>query len=274
MTQEKPSVAYELNEGDRYLSEDTDIPVLQEKVQDTVDLEFTPGKTHSNPSIEASNTENSYMGNGTDGKDTTEWDTEQFESLEANEEQDEEIHTLSLQEAIFDDEQSHNIATLEAIVFDGEDPNAPAPKPARGTDTPKEKQVANADIAEHPQPTVTLTPVPAPTSSLAKPLPQKSENPFLPQHILDRLNQGKRNLVEEIAQSGAALDASTAILRARADRLHKPSFSDQSNNVITNSYTRDKSTYKKQQLVDELVDEYLPLLASELRRRLRKILDE
>lgn len=278
MTQEKPSAAYKLNHGDQFISEDTDIPVLQETVQDTVDLEFTPGETHSNLNIEASNTENTDMGNGTDGKNSTDWDTEQLESLEANEEQDDEIHTLSLQEAIFDDEQSHNIATLEAIVFDGEDPNAPAPKPTSSVDSPKEQRIADADTdaaAEQlPQPMITLTPVPAPTSSSAKPLPQKSENPFLPQHILDRLNQGKRNLVEEIAQSGAALDASTAILRARAERLHKPSFSDQSNNVITNSYSRDKSAYKKQQLVDDLVDEYLPLLASELRRRLRKILDE
>lgn len=104
----------------------------------------------------------------------------------------------------------------------------------------------------------------------------RGENPFLPKHILDRLNQG-RNLVEEIAQSGAALDASTAILRthARAERLSRPSHaSDTEEHRSHQSFSKDKSELKKQKLIDDLVEDYLPLLAAELRRRLRKMLDE
>lgn len=96
---------------------------------------------------------------------------------------------------------------------------------------------------------------------------QKKENPFLPQHILDRLHGSSRNLVEEIAQSSAALEACTALLRTRAvtDRLLSSA---------TRLAAEDKSLVRKQKLVDELVDDYLPLIAAELRRRLHKMLDE
>lgn len=293
MKQEKASGANKPDDNDQFISDDanSDIPLLQETVDpDMKTDEFDPhgaaatsksGRHKEMPN----NVENNMVKskeNGVDGSDNeADYLVDPVESSEDT------IHTLSLQEAILDEEQSQNIATLEAIVFDGDDPNAPAPKSITSASTPTEKakkpEPAISDthdaVASPPAVPITLTPVPAAASPSAKPLPQKSENPFLPQHILDRLNSGKRNLVEEIAQSGAALDASTAMLRtrARAERMHRPSFSDESNNTTNNTYgrdTRDKSAYKKQQLVDELVDEYLPLLASELRRRLRKILDE
>jgi hypothetical protein len=195
-----------------------------------------------------------------------------------------EIQTLPLAEMVLDDsqdslvsaEQKQQIATLEAIVFDGGNPNAPAPKKSDRVD---EKSNIQAEREPVPVPeedklefisSVTPPPVSPP---LTKPLPKKSENPFLPQHILDRLNQGKRNLVEEIAQSSAALDASTAILRthARAERLTKPTYSEAR---PQHSFSRDKSAQQKQKMVDDLVEEYLPLIAAELRRRLRKLLDE
>ncbi len=96
---------------------------------------------------------------------------------------------------------------------------------------------------------------------------QKKENPFLPQHILDRLQGSGRNLVEEIAQSSAALEACTALLRTRAatDRLLSSA---------TRLAAEDQSLVRKQKLVDELVEDYLPLIAAELRRRLHKMLDE
>lgn len=186
---------------------------------------------------------------------------------------DDAIHTLSLREVVIDEEQSRNIATLEAIVFDGEDSNAPPADSGREPAAIEPKPASIEENAAELAATVRLTPIPA---APAKPLPRKSENPFLPQHILDRLNQGRRDLVEEIAQSGAALDASTAMLRTRAqaERINRPSFSEPSSSTTSNHFSRDKSAYKKQQLIDELVDEYLPLLASELRRRLKKILDE
>lgn len=177
-----------------------------------------------------------------------------------------EIQTLPLAEMVLDDpedslvsaEQKQQIATLEAIVFEGENPNAPAPQKTEQAGVHAEQE------------TVAPPPISPP---LTKPLPKKSDNPFLPQHILDRLNQGKRNLVEEIAQSSAALDASTAILRthARAERLSKPTYSE---TRPQHSFSRDKSAQQKQKIVDDLVEEYLPLIAAELRRRLRKMLDE
>lgn len=106
-------------------------------------------------------------------------------------------------------------------------------------------------------------------SELLKPLPEKSDNPFLPQHILDKLNQGRKHLADDIVQSSAALDVSTAILRtqARADKLNKPQLN---NNPFS---ARDRASKEKQKLIDDLVDEYLPLVAAELRRRLHKILE-
>jgi len=198
----------------------------------------------------------------------------------------EEIQTLPLAEMVLDDsdespgpftaghldalataEQKRHIATLEAIVFDGKDPTAPAPKYPQQEPDPIEEPAVEPPL---PPPTATA-PFTVPGH---KPLPIKSDNPFLPQHILDRLNAGKRNLVEEIAQSSAALDASTAILRthARAERLNRPTYAEPKSQQY--SFARDKSGAQKQKIVDDLVEEYLPLIAAELRRRLRKILDE
>lgn len=189
-----------------------------------------------------------------------------------------EIQTLPLAEMVLDDSQDmlgstehqQQIATLEAIVFDGENPNAPAPRKTSTQGAAELPEQPLEEAATHTAPPLTPPPFTPPPG---KPLPTKSDNPFLPQHILDRLNQGKRNLVEEIAQSSAALDASTAILRthARAERLAKPAYSDSKPQY---SFSRDKSALQKQKMVDDLVEEYLPLLAAELRRRLRKMLDE
>jgi hypothetical protein len=198
-----------------------------------------------------------------------------------------EIQTLPLAEMVLDDSQDmlvsaehqQQIATLEAIVFEGENPNAPAPRKPATPEATEPAQPAEPQPAEPALEAAAYTPPTPPpltppfTPPPGKPLPTKSDNPFLPQHILDRLNQGKRNLVEEIAQSSAALDASTAILRthARAERLSKPAYSDSKQQY---SFSRDKSALQKQKMVDDLVEEYLPLLAAELRRRLRKMLDE
>ncbi len=99
--------------------------------------------------------------------------------------------------------------------------------------------------------------------------PSKRENPFLPQHILDKLNKGRQELEADFVQSSAALDVSTAILRthARAERLGRP----QMNNPFS---AKDREALERQKLVDQLVDEYLPLVAAELRRRLNQMLDK
>lgn len=102
-------------------------------------------------------------------------------------------------------------------------------------------------------------------------------NPFLPPHILERLKNHPRNLVEELAQTGAALDASAAILRTkvRAERLSRGgSKADQVQ--VAGAARRDERERARlrQQLVDDLVDEYLPLIAAELRRRLQRLLGD
>jgi hypothetical protein len=209
-----------------------------------------------------------------------------------------EIHTLSLSEALIDEtttpdsvtlpeDQRHRIATLEAIVFEGYDPAKPtvtdAPPLADDLVTPSPIH----EMAETPPQNDSLDISSSTPSTNVEPRlvydlsnssddvgAKKSDNPFLPKQLLDRLNQGKRNLVEEIAQSSAALDASAAILRehARTDRYIKTSQTEVK--LTTPSHPKDRLTPQKQKLIDELVDEYLPLLAAELRKRLRKILDD
>lgn len=241
MTQENPPGADQFEERGHPPGDGAeDIPILQEAV-DSVTL---PGSETSPYTLDELHVQGQHT---------------QIDSAQAAEsDEDDFIHTLPLHQAILDDEQQLNISALEAIVLDGATPLALLSE-AQNT----------AESASAPA--ITLTPAPA---GAGPSLTQKRENPFLPQHVLDRLNMGRRNLVEEIAQSGAALDASTAILRARADRTQRPASTDTKPSLHGGQSANDKSARKKQQMLDDLVDEYLPLLASELRRRLKKMLDE
>lgn len=245
------------------------IPVLDEALDARTDNDFKANPAEEPPGVELS----VDLGYAPDS-------AEESDNLADMEE----IQTLPLAEMILDEssrrlaskdleelataEQKRHIATLEAIVFEGGDPTAPAPK------YPLEPEAVDLPQEPPEQPVAPPAPAVLPTGAQPKPLPTKSDNPFLPQHILDRLNAGKRNLVEEIAQSSAALDASTAILRthARAERLNRPAYTEAK--PQQHSFARDKSAQQKQKIVDDLVEEYLPLIAAELRRRLRKILDE
>ena len=100
------------------------------------------------------------------------------------------------------------------------------------------------------------------------PMMPRKENPFLPQHILNRLQGSSRNLVEEIAQSSAALEASTALLRNNKSRAARLAPAAQA------LAADDRLSLKKQKMIDDLVDDYMPLIAAELRRRLRRMLEE
>lgn len=96
-------------------------------------------------------------------------------------------------------------------------------------------------------------------------------NPFLPQHILDKLSKGRKELEDDIVQSSQALDISAALLRAHA---RAPDKSAGSAGASQNPFaTQTPSSKQKQKLVDDLVDDYLPLLTSELRRRLHQLLE-
>lgn len=173
---------------------------------------------------------------------------------------------VTLQEVVPDEVVPDNdlTGTLDAATF-AEPPQAqqaPLAPPSEATDALSETMtfapVKDADATVAPSP-------------FSKPLPEKSSNPFLPQHILDKLNKGRKDLADDIAQSSAALDVSTALLRthARAERISRPQ--QHNTNPFASKDTREK---QKQQLVDDLVDEYVPLIAAELRRRLHKLLDE
>ena len=92
----------------------------------------------------------------------------------------------------------------------------------------------------------------------------------MPKHIIDKLDQGRKDLEDDILQSSAALDVSTALLRTHA-RAEQMSSTRTNNNPFA---AKDRVSQQKQKLVDEIVEEYLPLLASEMRRRLHKMLDD
>lgn len=216
----------------------------------------------------------------------------------------EEIQTLMMSDSIDDSAdqpqqsaQEDNIALLEAIVFESEDPIAPAPRQATDANTEAQPDAdlnpakptpgtPEQTLHERDAPTETSAPqhisgqnsaaplAPPPPIFNPAPITTKGDNPFLPKHILDRLNDGRRNLVEEIAQSGAALDASTAMLRSRAqaDRIKR---NRQVENQDPHTQSRnDKAAFQNHRLVDNLVEEYLPIIATELRRRLKRMLDE
>lgn len=214
------------------------------------------------------------------------------------------IHTLSLDEMIIDDDMPANLLTESATIAEPTDDLeqaivtlsevVPEPTPAQNAAgesnfindaenlavlnaAPYSQQLPEQDSAvgiqikkdSEAQGRPAIDPKLFNMSELLKPLPEKSDNPFLPQHILDKLNQGRKHLADDIVQSSAALDVSTAILRtqARADKLNKPQLN---NNPFS---ARDRASKEKQKLIDDLVDEYLPLVAAELRRRLHKILE-
>lgn len=90
------------------------------------------------------------------------------------------------------------------------------------------------------------------------------ENPFLPQHLRERLNQSKSSLLEEIARSSESLDASTALLKNVARHPKRKEASLQSQ-LDTADFTDDASISG---VIDGMVAKYLPLIEADLRQRL------
>ncbi len=211
------------------------------------------------------------------------------------------IQTLSLDQMVIEDDaplvdtltesatqsepseaREEAILTLSEVVPMVEEVTAES-KPAVPTEEPTASEPPHYSESSPLAQSIPLTPLtPANTGKLQSELlnvpgapeqpklsPSKRENPFLPQHILDKLNKGRQELEADFVQSSAALDVSTAILRthARAERLGRP----QINNPFS---AKDREALEKQKLVDQLVDEYLPLVAAELRRRLHQMLDK
>ncbi len=110
----------------------------------------------------------------------------------------------------------------------------------------------------------TLAPVDTRLFNPITPTEIGDDNPFLPQHLRERLNQSKSFLLEGIAKSSESLDASTALLK---------NFNDSSdiNKTLKNS-TKHLESSEHQQLIDALVARYLPIIESELRQQLSESL--
>ncbi|HEY7773907.1 MAG TPA: hypothetical protein VIC26_12060 [Marinagarivorans sp.] len=124
---------------------------------------------------------------------------------------------------------------------------------------------AMQQIGAAPQhPTNTLHPhLKAYTTPMAT-TPNTDDNPFLPQHLRERLSKSKTSLLEEIARSSESLDASTAMLRSFA--------SDPAKAQAAAAVVSTPDNY--QALVDMLVAKYLPLIEADLRQRLSTSLQQ
>lgn len=84
------------------------------------------------------------------------------------------------------------------------------------------------------------------------------DNPFLPQHLRERLSKSKSSLLEGIARSSESLDASTALLRNFGGKPAESSITAQDH----------------QALIDHLVLKYLPIIEADLRQRLHTSLNQ
>jgi len=78
---------------------------------------------------------------------------------------------------------------------------------------------------------------------------EKGENPFLPQHIRERLSKNKASMMEDLAHVGETLS------RHKKDK-------------------QEAATEAQHQLIDELVAKYLPEIEKELRERLHQSLQK
>lgn len=78
----------------------------------------------------------------------------------------------------------------------------------------------------------------------------KGENPFLPQHIRERLTQNKNSILEELAHVGESLNRH-----------------DKSSSMAKQEHSSDDPD---DALIDELVAKYLPKIEFELRARLKE----
>ncbi len=88
------------------------------------------------------------------------------------------------------------------------------------------------------------------SSEATSPPKGRGDNPFLPQHIRDRLEERRQALADDIAQASSFFPAKPDRPRTAAPKL----------DLLPG----------EQSLVDDLVAEYLPRIETELRRRLAR----
>lgn len=189
------------------------------------------------------------------------------------------IQTLNLETVVPEDELAkaeENIARLEAIVFNSKKPAATLdPHPP----TDNETLAHDDEVLAHDDEVLTHDDK-AFTHSTSQEIHQQEENsnqsqtgnPFLPSHILERLKQDNKQLIDEIAQSGEALNASTATLRSH--KRAKPSSFANTREPTKEEVDDRKTKEEHYKIIDGLVEEYLPLIAADLRRKLKLLLDK
>lgn len=173
-------------------------------------------------------------------------------TLDESELPDEELSALSST----DDELKGDMAALlaeESKKHDDPDKTKPGrSKPqSKNAETAGQQSLFEEPAASAPQPAKRPTkPVnrkPQPTQAVVN--EQKTENPFLPAHIRERLNRNhEQSVIQDLVQVGDAL--------ARPDaRPPKP--------LMANNLSDDENL-----LIDAVVAKYLPEIERELRRRL------
>ncbi|WP_045825919.1 hypothetical protein [Teredinibacter turnerae] len=172
-------------------------------------------------------------------------------TLDEGELPDEELSALSST----DDELKGDMAALLAEETKNDEPGKAKPsrsKPqTKSAETAGQQSLFEEPAASTPQPAKRPSkPVnrkPQPTQAVVN--EQKTENPFLPAHIRERLNRNhEQSVIQDLVQVGDAL--------ARPDaRPPKP--------LMANNLSDDENL-----LIDAVVAKYLPEIERELRRRL------
>ncbi len=141
-------------------------------------------------------------------------------------------------------------------------------------------QVEEKTLSEnHTQGSQETLEVPKAKPFKAKALSSNEENPFLPQHLRDRLDKSKNSLIKEIALSDESLEASRALLRnftydkatTQTTPLSRKTELGESKISISHPLAKQSN---HQELIDGLVEKYLPMIESDLRQHLTLLLEE
>ena len=98
-----------------------------------------------------------------------------------------------------------------------------------------------------------------------------SQNPFLPEHVRQRLEQ--RQALEAATQNNAPDASETNTPASPAHPFSKPTVETEATNTPANK-TVDHTNNNNEQLIDDLVAQHLPRIEAELRERLQQQLRE
>jgi hypothetical protein len=124
---------------------------------------------------------------------------------------------------------------------------------------------------------------PAPLANKKLALPLESSNPFLPQAIIDRLAHERKATLEDVAKMTAVPTAkqpstsrfapnpvSQSPTSAAKERAEKAARVEHNMNETSAALL---SLLQRERLIDELVDDIMPLLKGRLRNRIRQLIE-